>query len=321
MAVLVNTHTKDNISLLAHHTLGRGIGCSTVLKEAPEISRVHAEIFWSGEFWHLKDCSTNGTIINNVRVSPEVNARLKEGDVINFGGNSKHNWRLLDVTEPKTMLIAITPGLKDVEVKDIMALPSESLPEVTVYMSNGLWICETQFGSSVLKSGDIVGGQDSQWRFIEAKSNMQTKALDKEKFTFVRNIESIFNVSQNEEHVSLYFRLNDLQIDLGQRSHHYLLLLLARKRIKDKEAELADSEQGWLDKGLLSKMAGLEESHINIQIYRFRKQLMKALPNYLELPKVIEKRSGEIRIACNSIDINGRFYPSNSCEKSNAQVH
>ena len=45
-----------------------------------------------------------------------------------------------------------------------------------------------------------------------------------------------FNVSQDEEETQLSLRVDDQEMDLGTRSHHYLLLLLARTRIQDKDA-------------------------------------------------------------------------------------
>jgi len=68
---------------------------------------------------------------------------------------------------------------------------------------------------------------------------------------------------------------------------------------------LIKADQGWLDKEALGKMLKLSENHINIQIYRFRKQLISVSPQSLALPQAIERRSGEIRIACDSIEING----------------
>ena len=65
------------------------------------------------------------------------------------------------------------------------------------------------------------------------------------------------------------------------------------------------ADQGWLDKEKLGKMLKLNENHINIQIYRFRKQLISASPQSLALPQAIERRSGEIRIACDNIEIHG----------------
>ena len=86
---------------------------------------------------------------------------------------------------------------------------------------------------------------------------------------------------------------------------HYLLLLLARKRMQDQADGILAAEQGWVDKQVLSKMLGQNENHINIQIYRLRKQLLNNLPKSLCLPQIIERRTREIRFSYNDVEIFG----------------
>ncbi len=99
--------------------------------------------------------------------------------------------------------------------------------------------------------------------------------------------------------------MGDHVYDLVKRNHHYLMLLLARKRLEDRENGISEEEQGWMDKGQLCKMLGLSESHINILVYRFRKQVISLLPRSLNFPQAIERRNGEIRFAYKDIDISG----------------
>ena len=83
-----------------------------------------------------------------------------------------------------------------------------------------------------------------------------------------------FDVSQNEEHVSLQVDVDGKVNHLGERNHHYLILMLARQYIQDVGLELLPSECGWIDKNVLCRMLGQNESHLNIQVFRFRKQIM-----------------------------------------------
>jgi hypothetical protein len=116
-------------------------------------------------------------------------------------------------------------------------------------------------------------------------------------------IVAYFKVSQNEEHVSLQLKLDQQELQLHERNHHYLLLLLARQRIDDKLAQFADSEQGWLDKDVFADMLQLSETHINIHLYRFRQQLLKVLPKGQPMPQLIERRKGELRFNCTDVHI------------------
>ena len=118
-------------------------------------------------------------------------------------------------------------------------------------------------------------------------------------------IELTFNVSQNEEHVSLNLAISQRRFDLGQRNHHYLLLLLARKRMADNAKGIILSEQGWIYLEQLCQMLKLNENHINVQIYRIRKQMTSILPQSLFLPQIIERRTGQIRIVYDNAKVNG----------------
>lgn len=82
---------------------------------------------------------------------------------------------------------------------------------------------------------------------------------------------------------------------MGERAHHYMLLTLARQRLKDAESGQDQETQGWIELDQLSDMLDLEASHLNIQIFRARKQINGALPKQLSLPPVIERRVGGVR--------------------------
>ena len=64
----------------------------------------------------------------------------------------------------------------------------------------------------------------------------------------------------------------------------------------DQERGLEPGAQGWLASAELSRMLGLETTHLNIQIFRAREQLMTALPGVAALSRLIERRRGELRI-------------------------
>jgi len=292
--------------LLGEHLFGRQVGESNTVLSNPNISRKHAWIVWGLEGWFLQDSSTNGTFVNEARVYPGTKVKLKSNDLIRFGGGDSDGWVLMDVQPPQTMLIAITDGLPDIVLEDIVALPSEVNPEVTIYVTpDGKWVCESQSGVSYLKNGDRVGIKDAVWRFVESTPEVETLTVADGPRILVSSIQTIFHVSQNEEHVSLKLVVNDQEIDLKQRTHHYLMLILARKRMEDQDEGFQVEEQGWIGKSDLGRLLGLNETHINIQIYRFRKQMIKALPSNIDLPKIIETRRGEMRFAAEFIKISG----------------
>jgi len=104
-----------------------------------------------------------------------------------------------------------------------------------------------------------------------------------------------FQASLDEEHVEAIISQHDKEIKLQERVHHYLLLTLARQRLEDAKKGIDQDNQGWLDMGLLGKMLGLELNHINIQIFRARKQIADAMPEVFNLCQLVERRPGSIR--------------------------
>ena len=316
MAILTNLQTQSCVILQVHHLFGRhSTSNSTQLKNS-EASRLHAIISWCGERWTLKDSSVNGTFLNGQKLSSDSSRVLTMGDKINFGCLQSDSWELEDVSEPKNMLIPISPGLDTIELKTFVVLPSEEQPEITLYLNEeGQWICESGSGSSPLSSGDLVGANQSIWRFVESKPTEVTQSLTDAPAVKAVKIAFAFEVSQNEEHISLVLSVEDVEVNLGTRSHHYLLLVLARQRLVDKEQGLKAGEQGWLNKDVLCKMLGLSENHINIQIYRFRKQVVSAMDGAPSFVQFIQRRTGEIRFAVESIKINGGAVQNTDSER------
>lgn len=105
-----------------------------------------------------------------------------------------------------------------------------------------------------------------------------------------------FQVSLNEEHVFLtILRDGATCVELGERVHHYSLLLLARRRLEDAGRGLDSESQGWIDIEQLTRMLGLDSNYFNLQMLRARRQILQALPLGCGAPVVIERRRGEVR--------------------------
>lgn len=302
----MNTNTEERVILLIQHVFGRHPSTSHTVLKSPDASRMHATIFWDGEDWLLQDSSSNGTFVNGKTVLHGSKQRLRKGDKIQFASLLSDIWLMEDVTAPNSLLVPVTAGLETIELAHLAVLPNETSPEVTLYMSpNGHWVCESSSGISVLKTGDLVGCAGENWRFIEAKASAETQFIESKELPNSPQVGIYFDVSQNEEHVSFRLKMDEQEYDLGQRNHHYLLLLLARKRINDMQTGISVTEQGWVDKEELCKMLGQNENHVNIQVYRLRKQLVDILPKSYSLPQAIERRTREMRVAFDDIEISG----------------
>lgn len=306
MATIKNIQSGALTKLLPTHVFGRQEeSCNTLLHNT-DASRLHATVSWDGEQWQLRDTSTNGTYINGIRISANTYTNLKVNDQIQFGNNETEIWAMLDVNYPVSTLMPLNSHSENIELRKIFALPSDENPQITLLESlNGSWLCESEAGIAVLKSGDLVGIEGSYWRFIEAKPSTKTEKNDSCHSPIGGPVTLYFNVSQNEEHVSLKISIGAQLIDLGERTHHYLLLTLARKRLDDQKIKIATSEQGWLSKDVLCQMLGMSTNHINILNFRLRKQLVEQVPESFSLLQIIETRVGEMRVDCEHLNIVG----------------
>jgi hypothetical protein len=303
MAKLNNKHTDETILLLPTHVFGRqAVTCNTVLLNR-EASRIHANIVWDGEHWLLRDSSSNGTFLNRERLLRPT--ALQIGDVIQFGGAQVDYWEVIDTCHPFSALVPLSPGLQVIELTGMQALPSDNCPQVILVPTiDGRWLCESETGIAELKSGDLVGVENAIWRFIAAQPSLAT--FFEESLPALPVVPALeFKVSQNEEHVSLIINYNQQKIKLGERSHHYLIVTLARKRLSDEQKGIADAECGWINKDELCQMLGIDLNHINIHLFRFRKQLIEALPNSPALLQIIDARLGQVRLSDVTIHIAG----------------
>lgn len=320
MAILINGSTGDKIIIQPQHIFGRHPTTETELTQ-PEASRTHAVAIWDGECWMLQDISTNGTFINGKKLVRGEKTRINLEDEIQFGGLDVISWYVKDLTPPASMLLPLTKGLPIIYLNGINVLPSEDNPEVAIYQNaRGLWMCENDTGPYELKMGDKVGSYDKQWKFVDGETSIETSFMADSIALAPKKIAFNFDVSQNEEHVSIKLMLDDREVDLGLRNHHYLVLMLARKFQEDLAYGMSLSECGWLDKDLLCKMLGQNENHINIQIYRFRKQFLDAYPLPEQMPQVIERRTGEIRFYSTDIQIIGGMKLREKDEYANKNV-
>lgn len=305
MAVLLNVKTQQRIVLRANHTFGRDKQSNTSVLRNPSISRNHANILWDENTWKIKDSSRNGTYVNQCRLKTGAFHPLPLGAKIQFGGQPPEHWQLLDLEPPTTSLLPLNPELPTIRLHDVAVLPLDN-EEIIIYASeNGSWHCHENGESRPLKNEDKVGRGNKLWRFVEAISAPATAAINREKnnqeFSFA------FDVSKNEEHVSLTVSSQGCDYNLQERSHHYLLLILARQRITDISSGLHERDQGWIKKDLFIQMLGMGEQHINIQVHRFRKQISKVFPETLVLENIIERRPGELRFPFSAITITGGF--------------
>ncbi|MET1079299.1 MAG: hypothetical protein ABWY06_14910 [Pseudomonas sp.] len=116
----------------------------------------------------------------------------------------------------------------------------------------------------------------------------------------------VFRVSSDDWHVRLCIEAGDTELDLGERVHHYLLLLLAREychqqtqqRLRAATSSPPDPlSLGWLERETLHRMIGDNEAQFNVKLCRALKQIGHALQSIgLDQCKPVSTRVGSLRL-------------------------
>jgi len=257
---------------------------------------MHAVVRWRDGRWMLFDHSRNGTFVDDRALVPGEPQALAVGLEIRLGRAPGAAWRVLDVGAPVDSLVPPDARQPVIVLAPHNLLPSSDAPELCIYEAQpGLWVLEQNGETRTLKDGDrLQVGSAGEHRFVAAAPMDDTRVVE-----IAREAEPpclVMRLSLDEEHACLEVKDGAATADLGERSHHYCLATLARRRMSDQERGLEPAAQGWLRSADLSRMLGMEMTHLNMQIFRVREQLMTALPGVAALARLIERRRGELRI-------------------------
>ncbi len=302
MGSLVHQEDGRSILLREHHVIGRAAERVDLYLAEPTVSRQHASIEWNGAGWVIRDHSRNGCWLNSARIPKLTPQPLSEGDCIQLGSNQGPAWKLTNAAAPRDTLVSLTLGVDDIELEDFHFVPNEENPVYLVHYSpeRASWLASGPLTNSQaaiereLKHGDELPGEGCCWRFLAVDVESATP-LSAEQSASAEQFEFVFELSTDEEHTRLMLRDGEAGIDLGQRSHHYLLMHLARLRAEEAALGYDSTSQGWVDTDLLTRQLGLDLSHINILLFRARKQIATGTESGVGADGLVERRKGQIR--------------------------
>lgn len=314
MAYLFDVAAETCVPLAPHHTFGRLAASVDTAIDKPYVSKLHAAIEWNGYCWRFKNLGQNGSWVNGQPLGQGDSVELSLNDLIHIAENTDPGFHVMDLAPPADMLWPLDKSINaprvvhPVYLSRYHLLPDHNAPELAIYFDEQeqAWYLEaTNQGEQhihLLQQGDLVQFDDSHWQFIRAQVYGPTEARSKQ-IQRLSDFEFEFNLSLDEETVQLDLRHPQQRIDLAVRTHHYLLLQLARHRAADVELGLDHTSQGWVYAEQLATELGLDTTHMNIQIFRARKQLADTLPTTLGHQHLLERRGGKIRFGCERFKI------------------
>lgn len=308
MAILAKHPEGPHARLLSRHVVGRSRVADLRMTD-PTVSGEHAVLRWTGREWELHDLgSRNGTSVDGRRLASGERVTIGLGAVISFG-QADNAWRLADDAPPTIMAMLDDSDEPLIARNDLLALPSDDEPEAVVYRdAGGNWVIE-QGGEAarvadrttvraagrdyVLRVPDVIA---PTWDSSSPAPHLATMTLR-------------FQVSRDEEYVALTAQSDHHTIDLGARAHHAVLLTLARSRLEDRKARQAqsggppDSSEGWVYQDVLADQLAIDETHLNVAVFRCRRQLAEA--GIVGAASIIERRrpTRELRLGVSRIEI------------------
>lgn len=294
-------NTKEFV-LEGETIVGRSPNCAMRLDDQ-RVSAPHATLRWLHDRWVIRDLnSTNGTWVNGQRVEPQAEVVLATGDRIVFG-HADHEWEVSNIDPPAPMATPLAGGPSCVIKSGVIAIPSDEEPIATIFRdSHGGWLFESEEEVRRIESGDVVTIGSSWWRFsspYDWQSTTRTTPL-----RLLSDATLAFQVSRDEEYVSLAASAGTEFIDLGSHAAYYFLLTLARAREKDVRQGVEEGEAGWVHREELARMLVCNEPHLNVWIHRIRAKLENH--GFLDYSAIVERkeRTGMMRIGVSRITVN-----------------
>ena len=296
--------------LLSRHVVGRSRVADLRMTD-PTVSGEHAVLRWTGREWELHDLgSRNGTSVDGRKLASGERVTIGRGAVIAFG-QPDNAWRLDDDAAPTIMATAENADEPLCARNDLLALPSDDEPEAVIFRDpGGNWLIE-QSGETVRiadRATVRAGGRDYLLRVPDVIAPTWDNSSPA---PHLAALTLQFSVSRDEEYVALVARGEHHVIDLGARAHHNVLLTLARSRLEDRQARQAanrgapppESSEGWVYQDELASRLAIDETHLNVAVFRCRRQLAEA--GIVGAASIIERRrpTRELRLGVSRIEI------------------
>lgn len=286
------------VLLLAHHLVGRSRAMHIQLSAAA-VSAQHAAFNWTERGWTLRDLgSRNGTWLNGERLVPGQDVATTVGASIEFGA-PEERYTLITDAPPSP---SARHGDHVVEGSpDLLPLPSPDAPLVLIYWLAGTgWVRVADELEIPVRDGEALVVEGASWVLslpepLIPTVNQHTRLIG------VEHLSLKFRVSADEEHVQLEAAWGPHQHSFPPRSHHYLLLTLARARFSDQKAGVSDAEAGWRTSSELARMLRCSTNQVYVSLHRSRREL-EALDG-LDGAAVLERRelSRQVRLAAGTM--------------------
>ena len=302
MGTLERMDTGERITLRSRALLGRSAACDLRVED-PSVSSEHASLGWTGAGWEVRDLgSKNGTFVGERRVAAGERIPLLPGDLLTLGAPRPPAtaFVLADDEAPAASARHAQTGVVRAAMAGLIVLPDDEDPRASVVeQHDGSWAVEAQGTARLASDRETIVVDGEAW--ILDLPQRSSSTAEGGGALALSTIALRFAVSRNEERVDITVVCPDRDIELPARSHHYLLVTLARARLAAAAEPLA--ERGWLERDELCRMLATDELRLNVEVCRARKQF-SAL-GIQGAASIVDRRmgTGRIRLGVERVDV------------------
>lgn len=303
MAIIENKQNNTTVMLHCQHTVGRASNNTSCI-DKKDISRKHAIIYWEKYCWKLTDFSSNGTKVNG-KYLHHATKKLQDNDRVQFSNDEEQIWQIINLDPPNSFFKAINDKEPFIDLS--RGIVSTGLDEnLSFFLSRKKqWIMDNGINETLLIHKNKYCINKVMYEFIENKILSETLLnTDITKDACFQLLISI-----DEESITSKIKINDLELDLGNRVFNHLLLYLVRIKQHDVNFGINDKLCGWvsmeelheaLSKELLKEV---DAYYINTLIHRLRKNLMNLPPYGFLFANIIERKKGKLRFGLSKFEI------------------
>ncbi len=294
------------VVLGARHMIGRSAAADTRLR-TPAVSGDHALITWDDGRWTLRDLgSRNGTFLADRRLDGGERAELLAGALVRFGARVEV-WEVVSVEPPS--IVAWAGGTVVEGEGDLLALPSFDDPAVVVQFEPPRgWVLVEEERSRPIQDREHLVVRGTVWEVILPGVLASTAAMPAQDFEptaplLLDRVSLELAVSADEEYIEATVGLDSGPKAIPPRTHHYLLLVLARARLEDAGAGVTEAEQGWVYSSDLRRMLGVSANAFYVMAHRCRREFEEL--GIVDAGDLFQKRSTtrQVRLAIPSLTV------------------
>jgi FHA domain len=292
VGLLRDAESGELRALAARSLVGRTALCAVRIAD-PRVSSEHAVVAWRDDRWWVRDLgSRNGTFLDGRRLDPGEEAPIPPGGALRFGERA---WTLDDDAAPAPVAVDLVTGAIVTAPGDVLLLPDGLGPTLSVGpTATGGWRAESDTERWDVADLDTVSAGPQRFRLYLPTSSDPTVGPD-------RPVELAFRVSPDEEQVDVEVSCGARVARFGRRSHHYLLLTLARIRLA--QPNRSSAERGWVQRDELAHMLRVDRATVNVQVHRIRQELGQHRLDGAERVVEVRTRTGQIRVGTDRIII------------------